>query len=71
MDLMEAEAKKGEREADAIAGGDELLGEEDCAERAEQIQRPRDRPCDEQGCEAALRYPFQIPASLKYWMAPG
>jgi hypothetical protein len=55
MDLMEAEPKKREREADAVAGGDELLGEEDDADRAEQVERPRDRPRDQQGCEAALR----------------
>jgi hypothetical protein len=55
MDLMEAEPKKGEREADAVAGGDELLGEEDDADGAEEIQRPGDGPRDQQGCEAALR----------------
>jgi hypothetical protein len=55
MDLTEAEAKKGEREADAVAGGDELLGEQDYADRAEQVQRPGDGPRDQQGCEAALR----------------
>ena len=55
MDLVEAEAKKGEREADAVAGSDELLGEEDDADGAKEVQRPRDGPRDEQGCEAALR----------------
>ena len=44
---MEAKAEKGERKADAVAGGDELLGEEDDADGAEQVQRPRDRPCDQ------------------------
>jgi hypothetical protein len=52
---MEAEAKKGEREADAIAGGDELLGEEHDADGAKKVQRPRDGPRDQQGGEAALR----------------
>ena len=55
MDLLEAEAKKGERKADAVTTGDELLGEQDYADRAEQIQRPRNRPCDEQGRKGALR----------------
>jgi hypothetical protein len=55
MDLAEAETKKGKREADAVAGGDELLGEEDDADSAEQVQRPRDGPRDQQGCEATLR----------------
>jgi hypothetical protein len=55
MDLVETEAKKGEREADAVAGGDELLGEEDDADRAEQVERPGDRPRDQQGGKRALR----------------
>ena len=55
MDLVEPEAKKREREADAVAGGDELLGEEDDADGAEEVQRPRDRPRDQQGGKRALR----------------
>jgi hypothetical protein len=53
--LANAKAQKRQREADAVTTGDELLGEEDYADCAEQIQRPRDRPCDEQGGERALR----------------
>jgi hypothetical protein len=52
---METEAEEGQREPDAIARGDELLGEQDDADWAEQVERPRDRPRDQQGCEAALR----------------
>jgi len=55
VDLAEAKAQERQREADAVTTGDELLGEEDDADRPEQIQRPRDRPRDQQGCEAALR----------------
>jgi hypothetical protein len=55
MDLARAKAQEGEREADAVAPRDELLGEEDYAERAEEVKRPRDRPRDQQGCKAALR----------------
>ena len=55
MDLANAKAQKGQREADAVTTGDELLGEQDYADRTEQVQRPRDRPCDEQGGERALR----------------
>jgi hypothetical protein len=64
--LLEAEAEERQREADAVARGDELLGEKDYADLPKQIQRPEDRPCDQQGREEPLRYPFQIPASLKY-----
>jgi len=55
VDLAEAEAQERQREADAVTTGDELLGEQDDADRAEQVQRPGDGPRDQQGCEAALR----------------
>lgn len=71
MRFLEPEAKEGKGETNAVAGGDELLGEEDDADLAEKIERPGDRPRDEQGRQDTLGYPFQIPASLKYWMAPG
>jgi len=50
MDLANAEAQEGQREADAITPGDELLREENDANRAEQVQRPGDGPRDQQGC---------------------
>jgi hypothetical protein len=50
MGLANAKAQKGQREADAITTGDELLGEQDDADRAEQVQRPGDGPRDQQGC---------------------
>ena len=53
--LLNAEAQKGQREADAVTTGDELLGEQDDADRAEQVQRPGDGSRDQQGGEAALR----------------
>jgi hypothetical protein len=55
MRLANAKAQEREREADAVATGDELLGEQDDAGRAEEIQRPGDGPRDEQGGERALR----------------
>src|SRR5436309_2883734 len=63
---LEAELQVGEREADAVAGGDELLGEKHEADPPEEIQRPGDRAGDEERGQRALRYPRQIPASLKY-----
>jgi hypothetical protein len=48
--LANAKAQKRQREADAVTARDELLREENDADRAEQIQRPRDRPRDQQGC---------------------
>jgi hypothetical protein len=50
MDLANAEAQKGQRKADAVTAGDELLGEQDYADRAEEIQRPGDGPRDQQSC---------------------
>jgi hypothetical protein len=47
MRLPEAEAQVGEGEADAVRGGGELLVEEDEAERAKEVERPGDRPRDE------------------------
>jgi hypothetical protein len=55
MDLADTKTQKRQRKADTVTTGNELLGEQDHADRAEQIQRPRDRPCDEQGGERALR----------------
>jgi hypothetical protein len=55
VNLAKAEAEKRDGQADAVARGDELLGEEDDPDGAEQVQRPRDRPCDEQGGKRALR----------------
>ena len=55
MGLANAKAQERQREADAVATGNELLGEQDDADRAEQIQRPGDRPGDEQGGQRALR----------------
>jgi hypothetical protein len=55
MGLVDAKAQKGQRKADAVTTGDELLGEKDYADRAEQVQRPRDRPRDQQGGKRALR----------------
>jgi hypothetical protein len=46
VDFPEAKADEGEREADAVGGGGELLGEEDEPDRPEKIQRPGDRACD-------------------------
>ena len=56
---------------DAVSGGGELLGEQHKPDRPEQVQRPGDRTEDEQRRERALRYPRQIPASLKYLIAAG
>jgi hypothetical protein len=53
--LLEAEPEKRQSEADAVARGDELLGKQDQADLPEKIQRPENRPCDEQGGEEALR----------------
>jgi hypothetical protein len=55
MRLANAKAQERQREADAVATGDELLGEQDDAGRAEQVQRPGDRPRDQQGGERPLR----------------
>jgi hypothetical protein len=55
MDLANAKAQEGQRKADAVATGDELLGEQDDADRAEQVQRPGDGPRDQQGGKRALR----------------
>jgi hypothetical protein len=54
VDLAEAEAEKGEREADRVRGGGELLGEEDQPDRAEQVERPADRAADEDGGQNPL-----------------
>ena len=78
MPLPEAKAKKGERKADAIRRGGELLGEKNEPGRPEKIERPGDRAGDEERGERALGnaggagcYPFQIFTSLKYLIAPG
>jgi hypothetical protein len=75
MGLSEAEAKEREREADAERGGGELLGEQDQPDWPEQVERPGDRAgnenCGERALRGALRYPFQMPTSLKYLIAPG
>jgi hypothetical protein len=48
VSFLEPKSEKGQREADAVARGDELLGEEDDADLPEKIQRPEDRPCDQE-----------------------
>jgi hypothetical protein len=45
--FAQPEAQEREREADAIGGAGELLGEEDQPDRPEEIQRPADRAGDE------------------------
>jgi hypothetical protein len=62
--FLEPEAEKRQREADAERRRGELLGEEDQPDLAEKIERPPDRPRDQQRREAALDYPRQRPASL-------
>jgi hypothetical protein len=62
--FLESEPEKRQREADAERRGGELLGEEDQPDLAEEVERPPDRPRDQQGREAALDYPRQRPASL-------
>src|SRR6185503_8363453 len=75
--LPEPEAQKREREADAIGPGRELLVEQHQPERPEEVERPRYGTCDEQrgkrafGGTQRFSYPFQMPASLKYLIAPG
>jgi hypothetical protein len=54
VDLREAEAKEGERQADRVRRRGELLGEQDQPDRPEQVQRPGDRPRDQQGRERRL-----------------
>ena len=73
-----AEAQERQREADAVAAGHELLGEQHQPERPEKIQRPGNGSRDEQRGEQALRRArralrghCQIPLSLKYLTAPG
>jgi len=46
MLFPEAKAQEGEREADAVRAGGELLGKKDEPERPEEIQRPGDGACD-------------------------
>jgi hypothetical protein len=60
----EPEPEKGQREADTERRRGELLGEEDQPDLAKEVERPTDRPRDQQGREAALDYPRQRPASL-------
>lgn len=64
MGFFESEAEKSEREADAERGGGELLGEENQPDLAEEVERPPDRPRDQQGRQDALDYSRQSPASL-------
>jgi hypothetical protein len=67
----EPEPEKGQREADTERRRGELLGEEDQPDLAEEVERPPDRPRDQQGRQRALRAPYealdycrQRPASL-------
>jgi hypothetical protein len=62
--FREPESKKRERQPDSESRGGELLGEENQADLAEEVERPADRPRDQQGREDALDYPRQRPASL-------
>jgi hypothetical protein len=55
MDFRESKTKERERKADAERGGGELLCEENQPDLAEEIERPPDRPRDEQGRKASLR----------------
>ena len=64
MDLADSEAQEREREADAERRRGELLGEENQPDLAEEVERPADRPRDQQGREDPLDYPRQRPASL-------
>ncbi len=52
--LVEAKAQEREREADAVGASGELLGEQHQADRPEQIQRPGDRPRDEERGQRSL-----------------
>jgi hypothetical protein len=47
-DAAEPELDEREREPDAVAGGYELLGEEDDPDLAEQVERPGDRARDKE-----------------------
>jgi hypothetical protein len=52
--FREPEAQKRQREADAERSRGELLGEENQPDLAEQVERPPDRPRDQQGRQDTL-----------------
>jgi hypothetical protein len=54
VSFPESEAKKCERQADAVGAGGELLGEQHQPDGPEQIQRPADRPRDQEGSQRPL-----------------
>jgi hypothetical protein len=54
MRFFESEPQEREREADAERCRGELFGEENQPDLAEEVERPPDRPRDEQGRKAAL-----------------
>jgi hypothetical protein len=54
MLFLESKAKKRERQADAVSAGGELLREQYQPDGPEEIQRPGDRPCDQQRGQRCL-----------------
>jgi hypothetical protein len=54
MFFLESKAKKGERQADAVSAGGELLREQYQPDGPEKIQRPGDRAGDQERGQRCL-----------------